>query len=64
MVDCHFQEHEKPVTFTAQNSKGSSSQLSPKKIITIADEAEITASTNVLLIICRRNDCLVRHVRA
>ena len=50
MVDCHFQEHENLFTFTAQNSKGSSSQLSPKKIITIADEAEITASTNVLLI--------------
>ena len=40
----------KPVTFTVQNSKGSRSQISTKHIITIADDAEITASTNVLLI--------------
>ena len=33
-----------------QNSKGSRSQISSKQIITIADEAEITASTNVFLI--------------
>ena len=39
-----------PVIFTGQNSKGSRSQISSKQIITIADEAEITASTNVLLI--------------
>ena len=40
----------KPVTFTVQNSKSSRSQISSKQIITIVDEAEITASTNVLLI--------------
>ena len=40
----------KPVTFTVQNSKGPRSQISSKQIITIADEAEITASTNVLLV--------------
>ena len=41
----------KPVTCTVQNSKGSPSQISSKQIITIADEAEITASTNVFLIL-------------
>ena len=40
----------KPVTFTVQNSKSSRSQMGSKQIIAIADEAEITASTNVLLI--------------
>ena len=55
MVDRHTCRHLisrtlKRVTFTVQNSKGSRSQISTKHIITIADEAEITASTNVLLI--------------
>ena len=62
IVDRHFHG---PVTFTVQSSKGSRSQISSKQIITIADEAEITASTNVLLIyISKSKDCFVRYVRA
>ena len=53
----------KPVTFAVQNSKGSRSQISSKQIITIADEAAITASTNVLLIYVSKQTVLCVRAR-
>ena len=52
----------KPFTFTVQNSKGSCSQISTKEIVTTADEAEITASTNVLLIYMSKQRLFCRLV--
>ena len=49
----------KCVTFTVKNSKGSRSQISSKQITTIADKAEVTASTNVLLIYMSKHNIIL-----